>query len=163
MDIAVFDLKDVNQLMTELQGDVVLVPTKEQQYIPDLYVDGVIKDIDGRTREQVEADGRHFWPDISRIIPNKIPRALVMKANDKGLYLTTNLKSKLTPFQRGAVAFAFGCNPIKDDNWEKMVKIMAPEPMDVTVPISWVVAAIRAKSDVLRIQIETNGIAPVAA
>lgn len=163
MNIAVFDLKDVNNLMTELQGDVVLVPTKEQQYNPDLYIDGVIKDIDGKTRQQVESEGERFWPDISRIIVEKIPRVLVLKANDKGLYLTTNLKSKLTPFQRGAVAFAHGCNPIKDDKWEQNVKKLTSEPLDLTVPISWVVAAIRAKSDVLCIEISVDGISQVAA
>lgn len=163
MNIAVFDLAEINRLMGELQGDVVLVPTKEQQYNPDLYEDGIIKDIDGRTRQQVEGEGRNFWPDISRIIPSKIPRVLVLKANDKGMYLTTNLKSKLTPFQRGAVVFAKGCNPIKDDSWEKTMKSMAPEPLDVTVPISWVVAAIRAKADTLRIEISMDGISQVAA
>ncbi|XOV79425.1 MAG: hypothetical protein ACFHVJ_00330 [Aestuariibacter sp.] len=163
MSIAVFDLKEVNKLMSELQGDVVLVPTQEQQYNPDLYVDGVLKDIDGRTRQQVEGEGRRFWPDISRIIPGKIPRVLVLKANEKGLYLTTNLKSKLTPFQRGAVVFALGCNPVKDDDWEKAVKQMTPEHLDLTVPISWVVSAIRAKADALRIEISSDGIAQVAA
>ncbi len=73
--------------------------------------------------------------------------------NDKGLYICNNLKDELTPFRRGAIAFAKGCNPISDDNWAKYTRQIAPGEVIQMVPIADVVAAIRAKSDTLVVEI----------
>lgn len=152
MAVAVFNLSDINNLMRELQGDVVLYPTFEHTFMESLYPDGLILDANGRTREQAEAALENFRPDTSRIITSKIPRALIMK-NDKGLYICNNLKSDLTPFRRGAIAFAKGCNPITDDDWAKYTRQIAPGEVSQIVPIADVVAAIRSKSDTLVVEI----------
>lgn len=152
MAAAVFNLSDINNLMRELQGDVVLYPTIEHIFMESLYPDGIILDAHGRTKAQAEAAEEKFWPDSSRIISSKIPRALLMK-NDKGLYICNNLKDELTPFRRGAIAFAKGCNPISDDNWAKYTRQIAPGEVIQMVPIADVVAAIRAKSDTLVVEI----------
>lgn len=155
MAAAVFNLSDINILMRELQGNVPLYSTIEHLFMESLYPDGVILDQHGRTRENCEGDDEKFWPDSSRIITSKIPRALIMK-NDKGLYICNNLKSDLTPFRRGAIAFAKGCNPVIDDKWESYTKDIAPGEINQAITISDVVAAIRAKSETLIVEIETS-------
>ena len=152
MAAAVFDLSDINNLMRELQGDVVLYPTFEHLFMESLYPDGIILDAYGRTQAQAEAAEEKFRPDTSRIITSKIPRALIMK-NDKGLYICNNLKDELTPFRRGAIAFAKGCNPITDDDWANYTRQIAPGEINQIIPIADVVAAIRAKSETLVVDI----------
>ena len=152
MASAVFNLADINALMRELQGDVELVPTLEHVFMESLYPDGRLVDEDGRTRENAEADGDKFWPDSSRIISSKIPRALILR-NDKGLYICNNLKSSLTPFRRGAIAFAKGCNPVTDEDWQSYTKTIAPGQINQSVSIADVVTAIRAKSETLVVEI----------
>lgn len=149
---AIFKLSDINVLMRELQGNVELYPTFDHVFTAELYPNGVIVDEYGRTKEKCEANEESFRPDSSRIITSKIPRALIMK-NDKGLYICNNLKTDLTPMRRGAIAFAQGCDPLADDKWEKNTNQLAPGEMTQMIPIADVVAAIRAKSDVLEVEV----------
>lgn len=152
MAVAVFNLSDINNLMRELQGNVVLNPTIEHIFNPALYPDQVILDDNGYTRAQADSMGENFRPDTSRIIPSKIPRALILR-NDKGVYICNNLRSELTPFRRGAIAFAKGCNPMTDDDWQQYSRTIAPGSIEQSIAISDVVAAIRAKSETLAVEI----------
>lgn len=155
MATAVFNLSDINNLMRELQGNVELYPTFEHIFNENLYPDGIILDENGHTKEKCEANEVKFRPDSSRIIRSKIPRALIMK-NDKGLYICNNLRSDLTPMRRGAIAFAKGCNPVIDDHWEKYTRQIAPIEINQMISIADVVAAIRAKSDTLVVEIQSD-------
>lgn len=155
MATAVFNLSDINNLMRELQGTVELYPTFEHMFDASLYPDGIIRDKNGHTKEKCDDFEEKFNPDSSRIIRSKIPRALIMK-NDKGLYICNNLVSDLTPIRRGAIAFAKGCNPLIDDHWEKYTRQIAPGEINQMIPIADVVAAIRAKSDTLVVEIKTD-------
>jgi len=153
MASAVFKLSDINTVMRELQGDVDLVPTLEHVFMENLYPDSLLLDEAGRTKEQAEEAGDKFWPDSSRMISSKVPRALIMK-NDKGLYICNNLKSDMTPFRRGTIAFAQGCNPVVDNTWQVQTMKLAPGELHQIIPIADVVSAIRAHSETLVVEIK---------
>lgn len=158
MKVVVFELADINKLIGEFEGNAPLYPTFDHLFDANLYKDGVVVDAKGRTKEKARAHGDGFFPDPSQMI--KIPKTLVMK-NDKGIYLTTNLKSDLTPIQRGATAFAIGCNPIKDDKFEANQKRILAEPTEFMVPISWVVKAMQSRESQLKLQVTNDSVIPV--
>ena len=58
--------------------------------------------------------------------------------------------------RRGAIAFAKGCNPLIDDGYERYTKNIAPGEINQQIAIADVVAAIRAKSDTLVVEIQTS-------
>ncbi|EGA8339132.1 DUF3085 domain-containing protein [Edwardsiella piscicida] len=89
MSILRFDIQDVKKLLAELEAAEQFKPT-----IDDM-----------------------FAREIKHIRRKKI-RPSLMLVGDHGLYLITNAKLDGTPASRGAVAYAKGCNPHVDQDFD---------------------------------------------
>lgn len=116
---AVFNSKQVLALESDFDKAIDYKASFDQLFDPQFYPDGVVRDKNGKTEEQVEQEGGIFLPDGGRVDTQSIGPHLWL-VGDHGLYIISNAVTLAdsTPETRGTIAYAHGCNPAEDANFD---------------------------------------------
>lgn len=148
MAMVKFNMNEVQKLVDEL-NNTSYFPTIEDIFNPDLYKEGKVVDSNG-----VEEGHEDFiWPDSSQI-DNSLVQPQLQLVKDQGLYLINNADVKGSPEARGAIVYAEGCNPHKDDDFYQNAKwIFGNDDGSEVIPLTWFNLAKKANNSLLTLNV----------
>ncbi|MCQ9090613.1 DUF3085 domain-containing protein [Vibrio alginolyticus] len=157
MAIVKFNMKEVQLLVDELNKTKSYSPTMDDLFKPALYKTGKVVDSNGNDEEHKDFG----WPDSSQIDKSLVePQLLLVK--DQGLYLLNNADVKESPRSRGAVVYAHGCNPDKDDDFYETARmIFGGGDGSVSIPVGWFDLAYKANKRYFKLNVAPTQISLV--
>lgn len=148
MAIVKFNMNEVQKLVDEL-NNTSYAPTMEDLENPALYKSGKVVDCNGN-----EAGHKDFlWADSSQI-DNSLVQPQLQLVKDQGLYLINNADVEGSPEARGAIVYAEGCNPHKDDDfYETAGRIFGHGHGSEVIPLTWFNLAKKANNSFLTLNV----------
>ncbi|MGR5159263.1 DUF3085 domain-containing protein [Vibrio owensii] len=115
-----FNLKEVKNLLDELDGASQFVPNGNQLYDGRYYENDVVVDKNGNDQSSDD----FTFPDQSRMKKGAIGPSLWL-VKDQGLYLMTNARRPKTDQNKSAnVVYAKGTDPNNDEDWYEEARIL---------------------------------------
>jgi hypothetical protein len=158
MGIIAFNLSLVEDLAEKTLKGTSFSPTMDMLFDKKYYHGNVIKDKDGKTQEEVEAEGGHFWPCQTHIDKTLVEPVLQL-VGDQGCYLISNFDNGKSPNESGMIVYADGMNPdIDEDYYELKREKFGGDDGSVTIPIEWVAIARQRKSRKFRVNLTATSV-----
>jgi hypothetical protein len=157
MGIITFKMKDILPLVAEISAATEFSPTIEDLFTPSLYPNDVVVDEKGLP----EADPNFSWPDQNKLDKTKLQGKLQL-VKDHGIYLTTNAKLPGTPSERGTLAYALGCNPNVNEDFDyEAERLFGGDDGSVSIPVSWFTILREQNKRVFKVKLTPNSVSLV--
>ncbi|MDN5752736.1 MAG: DUF3085 domain-containing protein [Nitrosospira sp.] len=158
MSVLTFNTDELKGLVEELAAASRYSPTMEDLFNETLYPDGIMRDKQGQTEAEIEAQGGLFWPSSDYIDRNLIRPSLIL-VGDQGVYLITNADVTGAPASRGTVAYAEGCKPGRDAaSYDNKVAMWGGDDGSVAIPPGWAESAMSMGHKQFRIRLSGDRI-----
>ncbi|TNC80799.1 MAG: hypothetical protein C9356_11795 [Oleiphilus sp.] len=163
MPIATFDIKDVQKLVDEIKDHQKsggrFSATMDMIFEGDNFEGGVPLNEDGHSEKECQGT---FWPSSKHIKPEAIVPMLRL-VGDHGVYLITNQirEDGQAPSKTGLIAYASGCNPNKDDDYDDNKRFFGGDDGSVDIPVAWAELAIKSGAKHFKIKLSSKSVSLV--
>lgn len=144
MNRLVFSLDEILPIAAEALEAKSFTPTYDDLFDPTKFAGSKVVDEHGNTEVEALSQGLSFWPDVNKLVTKKIKPQLLLVA-DYGVFIINNVASERSPLERNTVAYAEGCNPERDADYQfNQEQVFDGEMGSVTVPLEWVKRSVKA-------------------
>ncbi|MFT5808700.1 MAG: hypothetical protein ACI9LG_003017 [Moritella dasanensis] len=140
----IFSLDEVLPIEAEAVAATEFTPTYDDIWDPTKFKGSKVVDEYGNTEVEALSKGLEFWPDVNQLNSKKIRPQLTLIA-EHGIFIMNNVASDISPIERGTLAYAKGCHPEHDADFQaSQDEIFDGEMGSITIPLEWVNRSVKA-------------------
>ena len=140
----IFSLDEVLPIEAEALAAIEFTPTYDDIWDPSKFKGSKVVDENGNTEVEALSKGLNFWPDVNQLNRKKLKPQLTLIA-EHGIFIMNNVVSDISPIERGTLAYAEGCHPERDTDFQaNQDDIFDGEMGSITIPIDWVRRSVKA-------------------
>lgn len=140
----IFSLDEVLPIEAEALAAKTFTPTYDDLWDPTKFKGSKVIDEHGNNEVEALSKGLNFWPDVNQLNPKKLTAQLTLMA-EHGVFIMNNVSSDISPIERGTLAYAEGCHPENDADFQfNQDEVFDGEMGSITIPLDWVSRSVKA-------------------